>query len=192
MGAGHLEGGRMAVKRPSILAILLFSLVLVSCGGVEESEPEFELGINPRAITSSPKPNLVFYIPLGWDGRVIPSHAPDATTIGTLWECQPTYINFMVTNVGDAATNGNTIWTSIYLTNNYLENDYLDSGWTTDILEPGDGRTASQMREFLKSPYFIRAGEHTLRAVIDPPSPNGPSIIILKTARPTLAPCFLL
>lgn len=107
------------------------------------------------------RPNLVPANPPGGSDIIIPSHVPNATTVGNLTDCQPTYVNFAFNNIGHIKA-GNTKWVSLY------RDEILQASWYSILDDyPGQVVPVSEMTGGLGMPISVSAGTHTLKITVD-------------------------
>jgi hypothetical protein len=100
--------------------------------------------------------NLLPYTPFGWDVPLVPSYLMGTNVVSTLCGGRPTYIDIAVANEGSEDIT-ETFFIDFYVDEvnvAYVESDGLQSGYFVYV------------EDWLADPV-IRAGQHTLKIVVD-------------------------
>lgn len=100
-------------------------------------------------------PNLKPYTPAGWSAPITASFVTGTTTSSNVvYACQPTYIDWAITN------NGSTSAAGTFYSRMYLDGAQIGS-WTTANLGTGSSATITDWA------YTLPLGNHTLKLVTD-------------------------
>jgi hypothetical protein len=133
--------------------------VITVAAGQTVSRIDFIAEGNATTTTTTTIPsgvNLIPFTPDGWSGPIVPSSLMGTSVVSTLCGGRPTYIDLTAANEGSEDI-AETFFIDLYVDEvnvAYLESDGLQSGYFVYV------------EDWLAVPV-IRAGQHTLKIVVD-------------------------